>query len=68
MARLTNFNGGTIPNLRFGAGLNVGPHEVRIVEVHDNSDDACPKKLDGGNQGNCWIVKSGWSEQALAAV
>jgi hypothetical protein len=34
--------------------------------VHNNVDDKCPKKLDGGNQGNCWLVTSGWSEQALA--
>jgi hypothetical protein len=64
MARLTNFGGGTIPNFRFGSGV-AGPHEVRIVQVHDNTDNACPKKLDHGNQGNCWLVKSGWSEQAL---
>ena len=67
MARLTNFNGGTIPNFHFGAGI-AGPHQVRTVAVHDNTDDACPKKLDKGNQGNCWIVKSGWHEQALAPI
>ncbi len=65
MAKLTNFNGGVIPNFHFGTG-RAGPHRVRIIEVHNNTDDKCPKKLDGGNQGNCWIVLSGWREQALA--
>jgi hypothetical protein len=65
MARLSNFPGGTIPNFNFGGG-RAGPHQVRIVAVHDNLDDRCPKKLDGGQQGNCWLVKSGWSEQALS--
>jgi hypothetical protein len=68
MAKLTNFAGGVIPNMHFGPGVYAGPHQVRIVAVHDNTDDACPKKLDGGNQGNCWLIKSGWSEQALAPI
>jgi hypothetical protein len=68
MAKLTNFNGGTIPNLHFGPGLSAGAHEARIVSVHNNVDDACPKKRPSGNQGNCWLVKSGWSEQVLAPI
>jgi hypothetical protein len=68
MAKLTNFAGGVIPNMHFAPGVYAGPHEVRIVSVHDNTDDTCPKKLDGGNQGNCWLVKSGWSEQGLAPI
>jgi ABC-type branched-subunit amino acid transport system substrate-binding protein len=68
MAKLANFGGGVIPNFRFGPGDAAGPHQQRIVAVHDNTDDACPKKLDKGNQGNCWLVKSGWHEEALAAI
>jgi hypothetical protein len=68
MARLTNFNGGTIPNLRFGNAVSAGPHLTRIVRVHNNTNDACPKKIDGGNQGNCWLVEGGWHEQSLAAI
>ncbi|MFL6238838.1 MAG: hypothetical protein ACJ735_05000 [Actinomycetes bacterium] len=69
MSRLTNFNGGTVPNLRFG-GRSVGPHLQRIVSVHNNHDNACPKKHNQKqgtyNQGNCWLIKSGWSEERLA--
>jgi hypothetical protein len=70
MKRVTNFNGGVVPNLRFGSDTWSGPHLVRIVAVHNNSDDACPKKHNAKqgtyNQGNCWLIKSGWSEEQLA--
>jgi ABC-type branched-subunit amino acid transport system substrate-binding protein len=70
MKRVTNFNGGVVPNLRFGSGFWSGPHLVRIVSVHNNTDDACPKKHNQKqgtyNQGNCWLIKSGWSEEQLA--
>jgi hypothetical protein len=70
LGRLTNFNGGVVPNLRFGGGRWAGPHLYRIVAVHNNTDDACPKKYTPKNgwynQGNCWLIKSGWSEEQLA--
>ena len=66
MAKLTNFGGGVVPNLRFGRGLYAGPHMTRIVSVHDNKNRKCPPSSTGGVQGNCWLILSKYVEQRLA--
>lgn len=57
MEGLTHFAGQLAPDYEFGATRRAGPHEYRVVEEHVNSDGKCPLKVDGGSQGDCWIIQ-----------
>lgn len=62
MGAITHFSGQLSPDYEFGGSRRAGPHEYRVVEEHVNSDNACPKKVDGGSQGDCWIVMQDFRE------
>lgn len=57
MEGITHFQGQLAPDYQYGSARRAGPHEFRVVEEHVNSDGACPKKVDGGSQGDCWIIQ-----------
>jgi len=65
MSRISGFGGGVVPTLSFTGGRMSGAHRFRYVVLHDNTDNKCPVKKDGGQQGNCWLIRSGWMEERL---
>jgi substrate-binding family protein len=57
MQHMTHFAGQLTPDYEFGATRRAGPHEFRVVQEHVNSDGKCPLKVDGGSQGDCWLIE-----------
>jgi hypothetical protein len=64
MESLLHFPGQLSPDYAFSPTRRSGPHEVRIVKEHVNSDSKCPAKVTGGSQGDCWIIEHDFQEAA----
>ena len=57
MAGISHFAGQLAPDYEYGGSRRAGPHEFRVVQEHVNSDGKCPLKVDGGSQGDCWLIQ-----------
>jgi hypothetical protein len=62
MKAMTDFQGTTVPYQSFSQTRRSGAHRMRIVQVHENTDKRCPKKVDGGDQGTCWLIIQDFQE------